>query len=690
MNEDEQILRNYIFHFLRSEDYKTDVNFYLPNFLTNDPAFAETQRTLSWEHEQYRLKIIDFAKQFHPQTATWGLSSWEEELGLPVDLSADLELRRAKVLAKLLGASPMTVENTNKLVNLFTNDGKAYVDELPEDGVIKVIIPSKTAHIDAMRDSLDEMLPAHLAYDFQHVIHIDDNDKDDDNGKPDVIVDISDTHINDLDSDSFFMHAEFPLSENVPYGKYYDALRYDGSIKAKSPNQLNGNLQYDGFLAYNGIATDTSTVAEPCRWWLIPTGDSTFNKEFKHNGSIKFDGLRPQDIEFDDGMDELSDIEVDKVIEDTLSISNQYDGIHKFDNDTEANTYQIPADMNGTLELNRFKRFNGKACYNGGDINYFNGAIKADGKFDFEGNGFKARIETFTDDLSGKLSSIKNQKETPLSNYAPEISDFVPLIIDKQLNIINTDGIHDDIKDSYDDCNKTAICKAIRFNGLRHYNGGDVNYFNGSIKADGQFDFEGNGNRAKMEIIAIDLDNSFSFKQSEKSVPPNYIEQFDIINKILDKHSLYAQIAFTDNAEPVDNGGDLIIRRSLRYTGCLNYRGNFECVENSRKRFNGNMNYNGVYRLALNGTEKFNGVECYGGRKNLKYTEHLDSINGEFRIIDSRKLPIATREKRGFIIVGSNINIDNSGKITLSNKLTSPIAEMDSGKLRTILKNKKG
>ena len=174
MNEEEIILRNYLFHFLRSQDYKTDVNFYLPKFLASDPAFAEIQRTLSWEHEQYRLKVIDFAKQFHPQTATWGLKVWEEELGLQTDLNVDLELRRAKVMAKLLGASPMTVANTNKLVNLFTDDGKAYVEELPEDGTVKIVIPSKTAYLDEMRDSLDEMLPAHLAYDFQHVIHIDE------------------------------------------------------------------------------------------------------------------------------------------------------------------------------------------------------------------------------------------------------------------------------------------------------------------------------------------------------------------------------------------------------------------------------------------------------------------------------------------------------------------------------------
>ena len=167
-------LRKYLFHFLRSPDYVTDVNFYLPKFLKKDAAFAETQRVLSWEHEQYRLKIIDFAKQFQAQTATWGLRDWEAELGLPTDLNADLELRRAKVLAKLLGTSPMTVANTNKLINFFTDDGTAYVEELPKPGTIKIIIPSEKFYLEEMQAALDEMLPAHLVYFFQNFIEIKD------------------------------------------------------------------------------------------------------------------------------------------------------------------------------------------------------------------------------------------------------------------------------------------------------------------------------------------------------------------------------------------------------------------------------------------------------------------------------------------------------------------------------------
>lgn len=538
-------------------------------------------------------------------------------MGLPTDLSVDLELRRAKVMAKLLGASPMTVANTNKLVNLFTDDGKAYVDELPEDGVIKVIIPSKTAHLDEMRDSLDEMLPAHLAYDFQHIIHIDDDDDDEESGKTDGIINVDDESTVGVDGGAFLMHANFPIFENIPYGKHYDALKYDGNVQAKSPNSFNDGLRYDSSITYNGIATDTTKVAEHCNWWFVSTGESTFNREFNHDGAIRYDGLKPQEIEFDDGMDEISSFEIVRTIDEELVSHYKFDGTNQFNGTAEASVNQIPDDVNGFLELKRFRYFDGKLNYNGGDINYFNGMIKADGKFNFEGNGIKAQIEILNDNLDGKLSNTRNVKDEPLSNSYPEISDFITQIFDRQIVELSAGVINDTIQSAVDDCNALKISKAIKYNGLKNYDGGDINYFNGAIKADGKFNFEGDGIKAKIELIAIDLDNSFSLSHFEKNEPLLYVEQFDFVSKTYDEDKICAQISFSDIAEPIDSGGNLIVRRRLIFNGYSRYRGNFEYIENARKRFNGNLNYNGVYRSSLNGSSQFNGIERYGSRKNL-------------------------------------------------------------------------
>ena len=659
---------------MRSNDYKTDVNFYLPKFLVNDPAFAETQRTLSWEHEQYRLKVIDFAKQFHPQTATWGLKVWEEELGLTTDLSVDMELRRAKVMAKLLGASPMTVANTNKLVNLFTNDGKAYVDELPEDGVIKIVIPSKTTYLDEMRDSLDEMLPAHLVYDFQHVIHIDDEDSDEDNGSPDEI-NINDESGTDINS-AFFMHAEFPITENIPYGSRIDALKYDGSVQVNSPNQFSGALQYNGVITYDGIASDTAQVSKPISWWLIQTGESTYNKEFQHDGAIRYDGLKPQKIEYDNGIDELNTLEITQVYEDKFSDSAQYDGVHRYDG---VDLNQSPADVGGDLEIKRYKRFDGAARYNGGDINYYNGSIRYDGKFNFEGDGNKAQVKIISDNLNGDVDILKPVKEIPLSNYYPELFDLVQRTFDEQDVEVLVGTFEDTVAPAIEDCNQTTISKVMRYDGAKNYDGGDMNYYNGAIKANGKFNFEGNGNHAKVEVIAVDLDNSFSLRQLTKSTPINYLDLFDYVSRTYDENYFSAQLSLSDEINSVNDEGNLVIRRRLRYDGIANYGGNFEYHD--RRRFDGTLNYNGVHKVKSNGTSRFNGIELYGERRNIKRLEMVDEIGGS---LTWQQLPIATREKLGMIIIGHNIDVDANGKITMPK-----MKEIPSGKIKEIFNSRR-
>lgn len=693
MNE-ELILRNYLFHFLRSPEYKTDVNFYLPKFLTKDAAFSETQRTLSEEHEKYRLKVIDFAKQFHPQTATWGLNVWEEELGLPTDLNLDLELRRAKVMAKLLGASPMTVANTNKLVNLFTDDGKAYVDELPTDGTIKVIIPSKTAYVDEMRESLAEMLPAHLVFDFQHIIEIDGDEENDDTGKTDDLKNINDEDsAADINGSAFFMHADFPIFENIPYGSWYDAPKYNGSVVAKMANMLDGATKYDGENFYSGINSETEKVGKYCKWWFIPTGKSSFNKEFRCNGAIRYDGLRPREIEYDDGMDELENFQLTKIIDEKVVGIDQFNGNSTFNGAVIANENELPTDSGGDIEIKHFRVFDGAIKYNGGNLNYFNGSIKADGKFDFTGNGVKAEIEILTDRIDGKLNYIRPEKETLPFSYQ-EIFDFVPVITEKQSTNILTATINDAVKDISDDYNALKILRVSRYDGAKDYGGGNLNYFNGTIKADGKFNFESGGTQAQTKLLAIDLDGKFSLfnPNVEKVTPPFvYVENFDLVPAIYEKARFSVQTIFEDNFSPTDGNGNLTIRKRAKFDGVLSYAGNFEYAADSSRRFNGGLNYNGVYKVEVCGDTQFNGSERYGGRKNHNFIEYVTALDGDIPFVDFEnleKIPVATSGKLGFITAGYNIDINDNGEISLPERFKSqPLIEIQAGVLPTLFEN---
>ena len=55
-------MRSDTFNFMR--DSPVDLFRYLPVFLSKDENFESVQEALNREHEEYRLKVIDIAKQF--------------------------------------------------------------------------------------------------------------------------------------------------------------------------------------------------------------------------------------------------------------------------------------------------------------------------------------------------------------------------------------------------------------------------------------------------------------------------------------------------------------------------------------------------------------------------------------------------------------------------------------------------
>ncbi len=135
--------------------HSVDLSRYLPPWLNNG-TFGETLSVLSQEHESYRLKLVDFAKQFFIETTTWAINDWLDFVGLKT--SGDLETDRAAVKAKLLGAEVMTVANSNRLINYFST---GHVEESSEPNVLNIILKNPRA-LPELERALLELMPAHL------------------------------------------------------------------------------------------------------------------------------------------------------------------------------------------------------------------------------------------------------------------------------------------------------------------------------------------------------------------------------------------------------------------------------------------------------------------------------------------------------------------------------------------------
>lgn len=154
-----------LFYFMRK--HAVDVLKYLPRFLSKEPTFKDAQDTLSTEHENLRVKLADLARQFFIETATWSMRDWEEFVG--VKSASDLEGRRLRVKAKLLGGDVMTVANTNKLIRSFTAGERSYADESRGANVLKIVLRDRVLYWRELYDSIMELMPAHLWIEFERI-----------------------------------------------------------------------------------------------------------------------------------------------------------------------------------------------------------------------------------------------------------------------------------------------------------------------------------------------------------------------------------------------------------------------------------------------------------------------------------------------------------------------------------------
>lgn len=160
------------FQFLRTEP--VDLKRYLPVFLYLSPEFKAIQDSLQTEHERQRQLQNDVARQFHAETATWGMASWERMLGINVDTSVDLETRRASVLAKMGKPPTVTPAFLTRMINLFTTVAATQIVEHPSEYTVDIYLPdSGTRDFTKIDEAVTTYLPAHLGHTYHFKTHLD-------------------------------------------------------------------------------------------------------------------------------------------------------------------------------------------------------------------------------------------------------------------------------------------------------------------------------------------------------------------------------------------------------------------------------------------------------------------------------------------------------------------------------------
>jgi len=157
------------------EPYKPDLMKYLPqnkSFYSDSKIMKAIQDAYATEFGYTYFFLEDFMKQFlTPETATWGLSFWEEQLGLKTDISKSYEERREIIMSRLRGIGTIGREVIKRAAEAFSG-GDVDVIEYPAEHrfIVKFVgtlgVPKNMVSFIEM---IEDLKPAHLAYSFEYI-----------------------------------------------------------------------------------------------------------------------------------------------------------------------------------------------------------------------------------------------------------------------------------------------------------------------------------------------------------------------------------------------------------------------------------------------------------------------------------------------------------------------------------------
>ncbi|AZV57915.1 putative phage tail protein [Clostridium sp. AWRP] len=144
-----------------------DLKSYLPPFIFDSKVLTNLFDGYEIELDTLNNNLQDLLNQLFPQTASWGLKFWEEFLGIPVNESLDIIIRRSKILSQMAMISPMTFNRFCSIISKFAD--KTEVEQHFSDYSFDVTLITKhnfNINLQDIAKTIETIKPAHLGYSF--------------------------------------------------------------------------------------------------------------------------------------------------------------------------------------------------------------------------------------------------------------------------------------------------------------------------------------------------------------------------------------------------------------------------------------------------------------------------------------------------------------------------------------------
>jgi hypothetical protein len=125
------------------------------------------------EFDALKVNSVDVFDQAKIDESTWGLSLWEEALGIKTDISKSYPIRRAVIKSKIRGNGTTTMALLKKVVSSYEN---GVIDVTAQPALYQITISFSGAigappNIADVQAAVEAIIPAHLAvvYKFRYL-----------------------------------------------------------------------------------------------------------------------------------------------------------------------------------------------------------------------------------------------------------------------------------------------------------------------------------------------------------------------------------------------------------------------------------------------------------------------------------------------------------------------------------------
>ncbi|MEA5085110.1 MAG: putative phage tail protein [Lachnospiraceae bacterium] len=139
---------------------------YLPLRYQEMPEVVDMEKALNIVASMVESQRDEILKQINLETATWGLSTWESEYGINVDITKTYAFRRSRIKSKMRGQGTTTIDMIKNVAESFVNGLVDIVEHNEENSfdVKMMSVKGIPPNMDDLITAVEEIKPAHLAY----------------------------------------------------------------------------------------------------------------------------------------------------------------------------------------------------------------------------------------------------------------------------------------------------------------------------------------------------------------------------------------------------------------------------------------------------------------------------------------------------------------------------------------------